>query len=204
MSRALGQGGISLADTYDVDGSIVQVDELDAEEGVHLSHEMSTTIWSERAGQVFTQISNGDVLQTVVWDVFSAIGPNVIQRILNIQVISEADRIDHCGISLQDPDSEREMPLFVWDSGTDPAVPFRWSRDGGAASQFLLLQPAYNYSPEMMFRHGANKLTPRLVFRGLSTTFGAGNVEAFALIHLARAEPTDRVNSSFGLPVPGW
>jgi len=204
MSRVLGQGGISLADTYDVDGSQVVVDELLAAEGVHLQENMGNRMWSERAVQFFLELSNGDVLQSVAWDIESTLGPNVIQRILNIQVIAESDRVERCGISLQDTNSEREIPLWAWETATDVSLPFRWSHDGAAAGEFILLQPRYNYLPNMMFPHGARSLIPRFVFRGIATAFGAGNIEVFALIQLARAEPTDRENSSYGLPVPGW
>ena len=43
-----------------------------------------------------------------------------------------------------------------------------------------------------------------IVFRGQSLAFGAGTVEAIALVYLGTAEVTQGALSSRGLPVPGW
>jgi len=46
-----------------------------------------------------------------------------------------------------------------------------------------------------------------MIFRGISNAFGAGTVEAIAMIQLAgpgQGAPTPGQPKSFGLPLPSW
>ena len=62
MPKILSQAGDSLADSYDVAGSIAGVDDLITQD-VQLLHEMGGTIFSERLTSQVLTIASGSIAQ---------------------------------------------------------------------------------------------------------------------------------------------
>jgi len=206
--KILSQAGTSLADSYDVEGSIVGVESLDASD-VKLVHEMGGTMVSERMNSLIIQGSSTAVLQTVTWDVSLGQPPDVFNRILGVFVTADVNaRVSFCSLALADVVTGEEIPYWSWDTLTDSVRNVRWQNQGAAVSNVIQLVPEFPIDvPNLMTRIGASKQMQQTVFRGLSATFGAGNVTVLANILLARPSqpvPSPGEPKSHGLPLPGW
>jgi len=206
--KILSQSGTSLADVYEIEGSIVGVEELDAQE-VKTVHEMGGQIFSERLQQFFIRMDNGDVLQSVAWDISAGAPPDSPNRILSISVHADVTaRVSFCSIALSNFVTKREQVIWAWDSTIDNTKVCRWRDDAGAVANTNVLQPVNKQQlPALMIRTGDAQLMPHLLFRGQSLAFGAGNVECIAIVTLARANtrtPGAGEPSSHGLPLPSW
>lgn len=203
MPKILSQTGISLADTYDVEGSIAGVESLQSEE-VALVHEMGQTIFSERLSTTLRRSTSGSIIQGAAWKVTVADLPATPARVLGVSVIADLDRIEKASLAVADPLSSREMPFFVWDTNTDASIPVRWDDSGGGTVSEFFLRPLGGYLGTPLFFGGGDQpqTVPDLIFRGLSTTFGAGNVVCVATIYIAFAQVGGI--SSKGLPIPSW
>ena len=203
MTKILSKSGDSLADVYDVEGSIAGIDELNSKEVV-LVHEMGATVFSERVGGQVFRSTAGVLLQNVAWDVLiTTLQPNVT-RILGVVVIVDTpDRIDRCTVSIRDPVLGQEIPIFMFDDGLVPiSTDIRIEDGGGGASGSAALNSMFPPMPSMAF--GANQpiKVPDIAFRGTTTAFGAGNVTPTLLIYLVHSELGGV--SSRGLPLPSW
>lgn len=211
MSKVLAQAGISLADVYDVEGSIVGVQELEAHE-VKAVHELGGQIHSERLQAFVILLTTGPILQTITFDVVAGGIPDSINRVLSVFVFSDvSSRTNFVQVGISGQGVAGEVPMFAWDSGADTEQTTRLSIGGAAAANVigkrLLGQGTTNFTPQLLMRTGANKLMPDLVMRGASNTFGAGNVTISALVLIARPDegnPPPGAPSSFGLPIPSW
>ena len=211
MGKILSQSGISLADAYDVEGSIVGVEELESQ-GVKLVHEMGATMLSERLQGFFVKMES-TVAQNAFWTLSSgaaitfADSPN---RILGISIVipaANAGDVTHCSLSIQNALLDRELLIHTWDSGDDPEVRVRFNDDGAGIASFLELRPAVSNIPQLMVRLGEGPIMPNLRFAGGTSGFGAGTVVVTAIIHLCRANPetpAPGAPSSHGLPLPSW
>jgi len=204
--KVLGQAGISLADAYDVEGSIVGVDELDAE-SVKAVHEMGGQMFSERLQAFIIDLDSTAVLQTVTWDIEAGGIPDSPNRILGISVIAtNGSRVSNCCVVYRDSLAGGEIPLFTFDATDHDIFPIRIALPGDTPANLNVCAGA-DLTPSVMTRIGAANSMGSLFFRGLSTTFGAGTVQAHALVHIARANagaPPPGAPSSHGLPLPGW
>ena len=210
MVKILSQSGITLADVYNVVGSIAGIDQLESRE-VSLVHEMGATIFSERLTSQFVRMTSTDSLQNTEWSVTSGVVPDAIARILGISVfipLAAIDRIDDCMVSIQNGVTDREIPIMTWDDLVDPQIRVRWSDDGQAVANFLELRSSIDRLPSLMTRLDIPRgRLPVLRFRGSTAGFGAGTVEAIAIIYVVRASdptPVPGRPSSHGLPIPGW
>jgi len=205
MSKVLAQAGISLADTYDIEGSIAGVEQLQAKD-VSLVHEMGATIFSERLVQVVRRIATGDLLQTVSFDTSISDLPSTPTRVQGCIVTADADRVLNCGVFLRDPFDQREHPIFVWDSAVDDAINIRMRDDGAAAATRIFLRPSVLSGgiPNMLMGSEQRRGTQDVVFRVNTTTFGAGTVDVVAQVLIAFANVQGSVVSSYGLPIPSW
>jgi len=210
--KVLGQIGTSLADVYDVEGSIAGVDNLDSD-SVGLVHEMGHTIFSERlSGQVF-RLHFDDITQTVTLAASFAGLPETPFRLAGFQVLVESGliaRVTRVNANLSELDANgdavQEIPFWSWDAtlGTSEVVRVL---DNGTAANFSMLLPSPQPVPQMpQLLTGA--LQPGVVngitVRGLTATFGAGDVDIFCLAYILFANPAASGISSKGLPVPSW
>lgn len=203
MVKILARGGQSLADTYDVKGSSVAIEQLEAGE-VSLVHEMGATIFSERLSGFVRRVSTGNLTQNTAFDSIMTNLPATPWRVLGVAVISDSlVRQDNCQISIQDPLAGREMPIFSWASANDVASNIRIQEGGGAAAAAAILIPTH---PLLVPNLGMGSHQPQgvndITFRGLTTGFGAGTVALVAIVYIAFSQVGGL--SSRGLPVPGW
>lgn len=201
--KILAQAGISLADIYDVQGSIVGVEQLQSQE-VSLVHEMGATIFSERLTGTVGRITSGNLLQTVTFG-FTLTPPDGIYRILGVSVFTDvAARMANVSLLLRASQSEREMPLFVWDSGNDLESLMVIDDDGTVATHIALIQTSPQPGiPSLGIGTGQRATVGDLIrLRGITATFGAGNVVVTAIVYFAFPRTTSI--SSFGVPIPAW
>jgi len=202
MSKVLARAGISLSSVYDVKGSIVGVEELLAKE-VHLVHEMGGQIFSERMVSTIQRTSTGAIAQNITWGNTLASAGAGPSRVLGIQVFADvASRLTMASVALRDPIAEREIPVWVWDATTDLDTDLRIDDDGTIANVQLLQSIHPGYLPSMLLGTDQRRRVNEIVFRGVTSGFGAGTVTVTAIIHSAFAELGGV--GSFGLPIPGW
>ena len=204
MVKILSQAGISLADVYDVEGSIAGIEQLRSEE-VQLVHEMGATIFSERVSGAIRRATTGDINQSTTWDIVLTDLPAGVSRILGVSVFADVgSRVNDAAVSLRDPTGGREIPVFLWDSTQGVLVVARMRDDGAAAATFNVLASTLNIGavPSMLIGEGQPQRVNEIAFRGGTNAFGAGTVEVIMLVYLALAQVGGI--SSRGLPVPGW
>jgi len=210
MPKILSQAGISLADAYDVEGSIVGVENLDSQD-VSLVHEMGGQIFSERLQTNLTRLNPGDTLQSVTWNTTIPILPDSPNRIMAVSVMTNvAARVNFCSLAVQAVVGGREIVIWSWDDVRDVENEVRFSDDGAAVGTEFIMLPSFTQLPYLVTRTSGNdetNLMGALIFRGLTLAFGAGTVEPRMIIALARANqrvPDPGQPSSHGLPVPSW
>lgn len=215
MPKILAQVGMSLADMYNIAGSIAGVETLHSRE-VSLVHELGHAIFSERFTTDLHFRTTGAIAQTLPLELIMTGAGIPVQpfRVYGIQVfINVTARITFASVAVRDPLDGREIPIWSWDIGADVEKSVRWSQDGGAAGTVIFLQPqpANVDLPMMMAGLGQPSTglpgaergpAGQLVFRGLTATFGAGTVTTGVLLNLGM--PTSRALSSLGLPIPSW
>jgi len=202
--KILAQTGVSLADVYDIEGSIVGVDHLDAND-VNLVHEMGATIFSERLGATIQRFVTGDLAADDTFDLTLVVSG--IYRVLSVTVLVDtAARINRAQLSLRDPGTGREIPFFIWTTGIDVEHAIRIVEEGAAVGNFTAMTQAVPQTMPTLGMGVGQRVNQRvgaeIVFRGLATSFGAGTVEATALVHVANAS-VERLGST-GLPIPSW
>lgn len=203
MVKILSQTGISLADIYDIEGSIVGVEQLEAGE-VHTVHEMGATVFSERFGQALIRATSGALAQNTTWDVILTPDVSSFWRVQQVMVLSDQPtRITNCVVSIRDPGAGREMPVWIWDSNfADPSIGVRLQEDGGAVGATNAFLNGQTYLPAMGTNPDQPQSIPEIAFRGLTNGFGAGTATQIVVIVLAFAEVQGI--SSRGLPIPSW
>jgi len=199
--KILSQAGSSLADTYDVEGSIAGIEQLETRE-LPIVHEMGGTVFSERASGFIRLSTSGAILQSTNWDnVFTDLPAGII-RILGFFVFSDdATRITQATLSVRG-ENNREVPIFAWDSGEGS---FAARIDNGGVADIRGLGSNLGTGggvPSMLFGIGQPQRVPEVAFRGTSTAFGAGTVTVSAFLYLGFSEVGGI--SSRGLPVPSW
>lgn len=200
MPDILGDAGKSIADIYDVLGSVVGIEKLEATE-LPLVHEMGGTVFSERFS-IFTRRSTVTVNQS------SAFGQAIIDlpatpcRLLGVEVLTtDNTRISHATVNLRDAGVPREFSVWVWDQANALTI----SIDDGAGSvllEVLVPQASLLAVPNFCGGIGQPQAVESAITRGVSTAFGAGTVTITTLLHLAFSEVGGL--SSKGLPVPSW
>ena len=204
MTKILSRSGDSLADIYDVKGSIAGIDQLETRE-LPIMHEMGHTVFSERFG---SNIPRGDataLAQNLTWDVtLSGFGRTVV-RILSLMVFANVGgRITNAQVSVRSPALGREVPIWYWNSTVDSELTIRMQDDGGALGNFTLLRPVQLFEGIPNILTGVDQRTrvDEVVFRGLTSGFGAGTVQPRVVLHTAFSEEGGL--GSRGLPIPGW
>jgi len=203
MGKVLSQAGTSLADVYEVEGSIIGVEEIQSRE-VFLTHDMGSTISSERLIGFIERVDTGALAQATGFDV-TLVAPIGIYRVMAIEVHADTTaRTDRVQVSLRDPTTGREQPIFIWDTNNDVTSVIRMVDDGAAAANlFSLLQTRPQVMPVLGIGVGQRlRVGEEIVFRGSTTGFGAGDVTITALIYVATTVVAGV--GSRGLPIPGW
>lgn len=207
MAKILSQAGDSLADSYDVSGSIAGVEDLITQD-VQLIHEMGGTIFSERLTSQVLTIASGSTAQNSSFDGAYEDFSDSPTRILGIQVLtSAASRVQLASVSILEDDGSAEQPIFVFDSTDDEEGLVRCTISGGGVANYGHLSPRLSATPTLVTRFGNSSNMPTLKLRGLTEGFGAGTVQVTALVHVARAGPAVPVAGtpeSHGLPLPSW
>jgi len=206
VTKILSQAGNSLADVYDVEGSIAGIDELETRE-LGIIHEMGATVFSERLSAQIVRFATAALAQNADFDSTLISPPPNIYRVLGAMVVIDtAGRMSFCQISLRDPITGREMPFFVWEAGDDVESNIRIVENGGAAGNTTILRSQFGpQGPTIGVSDGQpRRVGDEIVFRGRTAGFGAGDVTAVALVHLGITEAVGGSLSSRGLPVPSW
>lgn len=208
MPKVQAQAGASLADSYDVVGSIIGVEQLTTQD-VSLTHEMGGTMFSERLISFQVNLTSGDIAASTA---FNATGvqplPDVPVRILGITcIVDTASRLANLMVGIRDPVAGGDLPFFIWDNTLGTQTAFRFSDSGASVGATTQLSGAELQTPNLVTRFGLSRTMPELVMRGITTGFGAGTLETQAFIHIAhpsREVPAPGEPSSHGLPLPGW
>ncbi len=203
MSKILARTGMSLADLYDIVGSVAGVETLVSRE-VFLTHEMGGTIQSERMVGELERMTSTALAQSLTWDITLEAPPN-IYRVLGVYCqATEAARTANVQVSLRNPATGREIPIFVWDSANDLETNIRIIDNGAAiSSDIALVQTSPQTMPTLGIGDGQRRrVGEEIVFRGNTSAFGAGTIEIIALVYLGFPHIGDV--SSHGLPLPGW
>jgi len=207
MVKVLAQAGQSLADVYDVEGSIAGIEQLVTTD-LPIVHEMGGTVFSERLSGSVRRLPTGDILQNATFDVTLSDLPLGVVRILSVLVMmNTANRIDRAQVSLRSSVSGREVPIYIWDDTLGQQTNFRTVENGSAVgNQFAMTMDQQRpVLPNVLINQGiAADITDEIVLRGLANGFGAGTVECIALVQIAHTNIGGVGNSSAGLPVPSW
>jgi len=204
MVKILSQSGNSLADMYDVAGSIAGIEQLESRE-LPIMHEMGGTLFSERFSSTIRRATTGALLQSVTWDLLITDLPPAISRILGVAVFANvAARTTHAQVSVRDPVAGRELPIWAWNTAIDAESNIRMQDNGAAVTTFAFLRTVdqLENSPNMLTGSDQPQGVPDIAFRGITAAFGAGTVIVTAIVHVAFAQVGGI--SSRGLPVPGW
>jgi len=195
---------MSLADVYDIEGSIVGVENLAAED-VNLVHEMGSTIFSEQASGSVSLITTGPILQNITWNLNLAMGGD-IRRIFAVQVLADvAARVTHASININNvnPAGATEIPIWNWQTGVGGDVEKICRCElAGTIANLIRLESGQPFAPTMTFGTDQPRATPRITFRGVTAGFGAGTVLVRALIYEGFA--FTGALSVRGLPLPSW
>lgn len=211
MPKVLSKSGDSLADSYDVEGSVAGIEELQSRD-VSLIHEMGGVLVSERLVGIFAAMQALDVAQSttfaVVFDTSLTRGA-VCGRILGVNVVADVTaRVTTCQVSVAriDAGSQGDHPIWAWEvgAGTDFERVIRMQQNGGAVADVIQLVPSPGSVQIPSFTVGlAQPLPiPRIVMRGTTAAFGAGTVTIDANVYFLT--PELQGVSSRGLPLPGW
>lgn len=203
MVKVLSQSGMSLADVYDVQGSIAGIEQLESRE-VSLVHEMGGTIFSERISGAIRRMATAAINQDTNYEVVLSDLPNHPWRVLSVFAMeSTSGRVSTCQISLFDADAIREVPLMVWAAANDLRSAIR-IRDGGATGDQTALVPATGWqTPNLGIGVPQRETVNQLAMRGRTAGFGAGTVTVVGLVYIAHTHIGGGL-SSRGLPLPGW
>lgn len=206
MPRILGQAGSSLADTYDVEGSIAALDELTSQE-VHLVHEMGVTIFSERLSSRIVRVTSGLVAQNLNFAAVITGFPATAVRLLGLTVLGTVAELTRAAVmvrfdgSLGSAGVEQEAPIWVWDEGAAQTVNFIMA--GTLANQSIMTPlDLLTWMPNLITGPNQPEVVSQLVLRGLTAGFGAGTTEVTLLAHVMFAG-AGGLNSE-GVPIPGW
>ena len=203
MAKILSKSGDSLADVYNVQGSIAGIDQLLSEE-VHLVHEMGSTIFSERLSSSILVLDTAALSQTTDFAINFFLG-RTTARILGVQVLanqSPVTRILRASVNISTPIPITDMPIWTWVPADLESTVNIIIAGSSSLGKFLMngnnrLLPNITIGSDQPFG-----TTPTISFRGKTATFGAGTVIVTALIYFAFASAGGL--SSRGLPLPGW
>ena len=204
MVKVLSQSGDSLADIYDVEGSIAGIEHLETHD-LPIVHEMGATVFSERFSTDIRRIQTGNLAQSTNFSQVDTGVPQMPTRLLSVGIISDdASRIASLALVIQNPVTEQDVPIWVYD-GTN-FLDIRLVLDDATIATYDLLlgNIQASFIPNMVGGSGqrVEQMASSLALRGITTGFGAGTVFVQALLYLGFA--FQRGISSRGVPFPSW
>ena len=201
MAKILSQSGVSLADQYNVVGSVAGIETLESEE-VRLSHNMADVLFSERLSGGFSRIIQNSS-QSTFWDRLFDLSAVSVVRVMNVICLTnEPTRIAHCQVSVRDDPDGRETPIWIWDAGPDISTSVRIEDDAAGPASTFILRPGVTAFPSMLLGVSQNQPVNMLAFRGVTNAFGAGSVNIIMIAHIQFAQVAGI--SSRGVKVPSW
>lgn len=197
--KILSKAGESLADLYDVKGSVAGVEELNSRD-VGLQHEMGGTIFSERLRTDIIRNAPIVVAQNVTTDdTYSSFFVDRPSRIMSIEMLTDDEsRLLQVTMAIRTSPTQ-EIPIWAWQL-TDQSLPVRFIDAGSSATMQLLINQMPMTFPSMLV--GDQNRVPRLGIHFISSGFGAGTVSLTTIIHTLHVE--EEGISSHGLPLPSW
>ena len=202
MVKILSKSGDSLADTYDVVGSVAGIEQLNSRE-VDLVHEMGGTLFSERLSGFIRRGITAALNQSTAFDI-TIVDLPIVYRVLNVLVVvSNASRVSHCNISLRSLFTGREMPIFIFDVNQDTESNIRIDENGSGVGNRVELNGKLGMLPTIgIGGEQPQRVGEDLVFRGVTSAFGAGTITLTALIYVAFSQIGGL--SSRGVLIPSW
>jgi len=205
MTKILSQSGKSLADVYDVEGSIAGIEQLETRD-LPIMHEMGGTVFSERFQDRIFRIPTGAILQNADFRIQLDTLPETPARLLGIQVIASLPfRVVKCAVLGTDPTVSQDIPLWVWDAAGALTEEVNME-DVTVGNDFALMIPhaSANIFPSFAGgREQQDNMVSSLTLTGTTTAFGGSTTEITALCYLAFPRRDGSV-SSLGLPIPSW
>lgn len=206
MVKVLTKSGDSLADVYDVTGSIAGIESLQTEE-LPIVHEMGSTIFSERLSGSIRRAASAATLQSANFTTFLNDFPSGAYRILGVQVlVANPLQVDSVQVSIVSaaPGPGREIPIFIWDDTNDVETRIFINNEGVLSNVTALVSSRGPTPPSMGISFGQPQgVGERLVMRGLTNAFGGGTMVATCLVYVGFTQVAPGL-SSRGLPVPSW
>jgi len=205
VTKILSRSGDSLADIYDVEGSIAGIEQLETRE-LPIVHEMGATVLSERFTTRVFRISSGAIAQSTAFNIEILTFPETPTRLLGIQVVSTSTvRLAQVAVLATDPTLGQDFPLWAFDTALAEFEPVTME-DATASQPLQILVPRTGLNIFPAFVGGQEQqdsMVSAVTLAGLTTAFGAGTVVTTALLLLAF--PRRDINiSSKGLPIPSW
>lgn len=205
MPKIQAKAGASLADQYDVLGSIAGVDELLSKD-VSLVHEMGEVLLSERMGTSILQMSTAALVADTNFEITTTTLPDTPTRIMAIECLSLAgdiNEIARAAVTLQDPSSGREFVIWSFDETNDTEQSVFWSDNGAARSAVNFMLPSINFAPLLLMRMGVLDDMPTLNFTGRSAAVVGTTVVARVMLYFA-SPSGGPAGATVGLPIPSW
>jgi len=200
--KILSQSGNSLADMYDVEGSVAGIEQLETRE-LPIVHELGATLFSERCSSFIRRFESGAIAQNTAWDVEATDLPGGIFRVLGVSVFATLGaRTTQASVALRNDPQDREIPIFVWDTANDVESGLRIANTA-APAQFVALIANANV-PNLGVGDGQPQRVSDIAFRGATSAFGAGLVTVTALVHVALSQVGGGGLSNRGIPFPSW
>jgi len=193
------KSGASLADVYDVVGSIAGIEELLSRE-VSLTHDMAATIFSERMSSRILQTTTGAISQTETIDAEIVGLPATPFRVHGITLtdagVATVARMANMCVVMVAPDGF-ETIIWMWDGTVEVQ---RMEND---VKQILMPEVGFaNCLPTMGMGGDQPATVPQMFVRGNTLTFGAGTINIGIRTHISFSQ-LEGV-SSVGLPIPSW
>lgn len=205
MVKILSQAGNSLADIYEVVGSIAGIEQLETRE-LPIVHELGGTVFSERFSQDIRRAQTAALAQNTAWDVvITALGDNAI-RVFGLAVhTSVTARVAFCSVSVNREVNGREVPIWIWDATPDIEINVRYSDNGAAAATTIFLRPVQLLEglPNLMTGEEQPAHNNRIAFRGVTSGFGAGTVIVTMDVLTGFGQIQGGLTGR-GLPFPSW
>jgi len=202
MVKILSQAGTSLADIYNVEGSVAGIDQLETRE-LPIVHEMGGTVFSERITGAIRRVQTGAINQSSSFTATLTDLPQGVFRVLGVVVLADTvARTSRAQVSLSNLLNSRDMPIFVYDTTNNVESPIEIEVDGSVVSESYLV-PNPLLLPNLAIGNGQRQTVGEEIhLRGATTAFGAGTVTYTLMVYLALSHVGGIDNR--GLPFPSW
>ncbi len=202
MAKILSKSGDSLADVYDVKGSIAGIEDLQSDD-VNLVHEMGATIFSERLSSRILAITTGAIAQSQ--QINTTFTFTETSRLFGIQVITDnVARLNDISVHITSAPAidNTDIPIFAWVGASDSSRGINVLVAGSLLGVAMLIPASPANVPNLMIGVDSPRPAAQITLRGDTTAFGAGTVTTQLIVHVGF--PQIGGVSSRGLPLPGW